>query len=308
MKEAVFFILCAGFVLAHTHPQFNNKIVPDWGSEWWLNPVVSVCDYHAEGPEFDSLRGQSWLKAKSASKALGVSQAVLGQSNRNIPYLLNLSTFSNVKNCSDALNGTVKICPNATFAEICFNKQSVYVENCTGSRPFCVEGECASSPGGEYNCPEDFGYFPSLTSCNAFYICKKYKPRLYECQDKSVYDPGVKTCVKQSISKPCHKFNCYNKHLKYASYPGDRAFYALCVNGRPVAIGLCQKKNTGLDDSSQKCDVYCKKEGNIEVEGECRSYYECLSRMWSTYKITKRSCPPGTHFDGSSGACEPGIC
>ncbi|KAL1123976.1 hypothetical protein AAG570_001746 [Ranatra chinensis] len=29
--------------------------------------VVSVCDYHAEGPGFDSLRGQSWLKARLAS-------------------------------------------------------------------------------------------------------------------------------------------------------------------------------------------------------------------------------------------------
>ncbi|KAL1140350.1 hypothetical protein AAG570_000282 [Ranatra chinensis] len=34
--------------------------------------VVSVCDYHAEGPGFNSLRGQSWLKARLASRPLGV--------------------------------------------------------------------------------------------------------------------------------------------------------------------------------------------------------------------------------------------
>ncbi|KAL1116497.1 hypothetical protein AAG570_004969 [Ranatra chinensis] len=34
--------------------------------------VLSVCDYHAEGPGFDSLRGQSWLKARLTSRPLGV--------------------------------------------------------------------------------------------------------------------------------------------------------------------------------------------------------------------------------------------
>ncbi|KAL1123577.1 hypothetical protein AAG570_002653 [Ranatra chinensis] len=36
-------------------------------------PDGVVCDYHAEGPGFDSLRGQSWLKARLASRPLGFS-------------------------------------------------------------------------------------------------------------------------------------------------------------------------------------------------------------------------------------------
>ncbi|KAL1115944.1 hypothetical protein AAG570_005439 [Ranatra chinensis] len=34
--------------------------------------VVRVCDCHAKGPRFDSLRGQSWLKARLVSKPVGV--------------------------------------------------------------------------------------------------------------------------------------------------------------------------------------------------------------------------------------------
>ncbi|KAL1115261.1 hypothetical protein AAG570_007292 [Ranatra chinensis] len=34
--------------------------------------VVRICDYHAEGPGFDSLRDQSWLKARLASRPSGV--------------------------------------------------------------------------------------------------------------------------------------------------------------------------------------------------------------------------------------------
>ncbi|KAL1115138.1 hypothetical protein AAG570_007169 [Ranatra chinensis] len=34
--------------------------------------IVSICNYHAKGPEFDSPRDQSWLKARLASGPLGV--------------------------------------------------------------------------------------------------------------------------------------------------------------------------------------------------------------------------------------------
>ncbi|KAL1115860.1 hypothetical protein AAG570_006149 [Ranatra chinensis] len=229
------------------------------------------------------------------------------QGYRSVEYLRSLSTFSNVFRCSDAPFEITKICSNETTSEVCFHQQSVYVEFCTGSKPFCVEGECVSEQRGDFNCPTQFGYFPSLTSCNAFYICSKYNPYLYDCLDRSVYDPETKTCVKQSSSKPCHKFNCAGKHLKYASYPGDRTIYALCVKNKPVAIGQCVD-NTGMDDSSQKCDIYCKKEGNVEVKGDCRSYHECLLQSGSRYKITRRKCPPNTSFNPGMGVCQPGDC
>ncbi|KAL1122844.1 hypothetical protein AAG570_003170 [Ranatra chinensis] len=40
-----------------------------WGPD---GVVVSVCDYHAEGPGLDSVRGQSWLKSRLAPRPLGV--------------------------------------------------------------------------------------------------------------------------------------------------------------------------------------------------------------------------------------------
>ncbi|KAL1115073.1 hypothetical protein AAG570_007104 [Ranatra chinensis] len=43
--------------------------------------VVRMTDYHAIGPEFDFLRGQSWLKARLASRPLGVYYNVRYNSN-----------------------------------------------------------------------------------------------------------------------------------------------------------------------------------------------------------------------------------
>ncbi|KAL1115666.1 hypothetical protein AAG570_005956 [Ranatra chinensis] len=241
--------------------------------------------------------------------AIFVSVAV-GQRSNSIAYLLNLasSPFSSAKQCSQAPDGAVKICSNETTAEVCFNQVSVLVEFCTGSKPFCVQGECAPSPAGTFICPAASGYFPSLDSCNSFYICSGFVPYLYECLDKSVYDHELKTCVKQSSSKPCNRFNCAGKHLKYAAYPGDRAFYALCVNSKPVAVGVCTKKNKGMDEVSQNCETYCNKEGNIADDSDCKGYHECLLQSGSRYKITQRKCPPGMIFNSLLAVCESGTC
>ncbi|KAL1115859.1 hypothetical protein AAG570_006148 [Ranatra chinensis] len=205
------------------------------------------------------MRGAAFCAFCAAIVAVAV-----GQSNKRIDYMRSLSNFSRVDHCGDAPLNFVKICFNETTAALCYNRQYIHTELCAGSRPFCVEGECVYNLEGEFRCPTQFGYFPSPTSCNAFYICSEQRPYLYECFDNSVYDPVLKTCVKQSSSKPCYRFNCAGKHLKFASYPGDRTIYTLCVKNQAVAVKLCQK-DTWMNDATQECDPYFKQEGNIEL-------------------------------------------
>lgn len=151
------------------------------------------------------------------------------------------------------------------------------------------------------------------TNCSQYYLCAgpSQSSFVYECLNGYVYNSVDKSCKRKNSNADCSTINCAANPNRYVVYPGDRAYYAFCLNNggisNPIMFRCADPENSEFIQATRKCVFQCKTEGRVADPKNCQLYYECY-RIGSTYISRSQKCITGFIFDDTKKRCVAGTC
>lgn len=151
------------------------------------------------------------------------------------------------------------------------------------------------------------------SNCSQYYLCNGAlgQSLLYECINGFVYNPVDKSCKRRITINDCFTINCAANVNRYVAYPGDRAYYAFCLetNGviDPLMFRCEDPENFQFNQATRRCAFQCRAEGRVADKQNCRRFYECF-RVGTTYVSRTQNCIDGYIFDSTVRQCVRGTC
>ncbi|KAL1115861.1 hypothetical protein AAG570_006150 [Ranatra chinensis] len=194
--------------------------------------------------------------------------------------------------------GTKK-CSGTDSWVFCIGEIPGEMKKCPEDKPRCSNGECGALP---FDCPWEYGYFPSLTDCKSFQLCVGKTATRYDCPQGAVYDPEMKACGRQAAFRPCLEFNCTGRKWEAVRYPGDVRMFTICDgSSRPLGVFACDNDKVFVE-KDMSCSQECLREGNMKTDNPS-NFIECVIDAGGRFVKTPRTCPDKTSFDPVSRSC-----
>lgn len=152
--------------------------------------------------------------------------------------------------------------------------------------------------------------------CTQYYFCSgpSGNSRVYQCPSGFAYNPLTRMCRSTSgSSENCAQINCTAENEnRYKAYPGDRGYYAFCLEdigvSAPIMFKCPDPVNFKFNETSQRCEFECRYEGRVPDYTNCQAYYECLLETSSSFIWQRQACIVGYIFNQYLEQCVPGNC